>query len=90
MVSVKLKLLGAVRETVKVVVVVPMGTDSVVVGEVRVKLACAVPDKGTLDEPLVELSVTTRLPLRVPLAGAVVGVKVTKNSQLPPTAMVNG
>ena len=89
-VSVKSKLLGAERDTLKVVVVVPMGTDSDVVEEFRKKLASAVPDKGRLEEPLVELSVTIRLPFRVPLLGTLVGVNVMKNWQLPPTAMVKG
>lgn len=89
-VSVKFKALAAERETVKVVVVVPMGRNCEVVGELRVKLASEVPDKAILEEPLVVLSVTIRLPLRMPLAGALAGVNVIENWQLPPTAMVKG
>jgi hypothetical protein len=87
MVSVKFKLAGADILIVKVVVVVPMGRNCEVVGEVRVKLGLPVPVKAILDEPLVTLSVMVRLPLRTPV---LVGVKVTEKLQLPPTAIVNG
>jgi len=87
MVSVKLRLGAAYILIVKVVEAVPTGHDCVVVGELRVKLAFPVPVREMLDEPLVTLSVTVRLPLRTPV---LVGVKVTKKLQLPPTAMVNG
>jgi len=87
MVSVKFKLGGADILIVKVVVVVPMGRNCVVVGELRVKLGSPVPVKAILDEPLVTLSVMVRLPLRTPV---LVGVKVTEKLHLPPTAMVNG
>ena len=46
-----------------------------------------VPDRATLDEPLVTLSVIVRLPLRMPVP---LGVKVTAKEQLPPTGIVNG
>jgi hypothetical protein len=86
-VSVKFRLAGAERDTVKVVVVVPMGRDCVEVGELRVKLGSPVPVKVILDEPLVTLSVMVRLPLITPV---VVGVNVTEKAHLPPTAIVNG
>ena len=86
-VSVKFKLLGAEREMVNVVVVVPMGRNCEVVGEFKLKLGLPVPVKPILDAPLVTLSVMVRLPLRTPV---LVGVKVTEKLHLPPTAMVNG
>ena len=86
-VSVKFKLGGADILIVKVVAAVPIGRDCVVVGELRVKLGFPVPVRAMLDEPLVTLSVTVRLPLRTPVP---VGVNVTEKLQLPPTAMVNG
>ena len=86
-VSVKFKLGGADILIVKVVVVVPMGRYCVVVGEVRAKLGSPVPLRAMLDEPLVTLSVTVRLPLRTPVP---VGVKVIEKLQLPPTAIVKG
>jgi len=86
-VSVKFKLGGADILIVNVVAVVPMGRYCVVVGELRVKLGSPVPVRAMLEEPLVTLSVTVRLPLRTPV---LVGVKVTWKVQLPPTAMVNG
>ena len=86
-VSVKFKLGGADMLIVKVVAAVPMGRNCVVVGEVNWKLGFPVPVKAMLDEPLVTLSVTVRLPLRTPV---LVGVKVMEKLQLPPTAMVNG
>ena len=81
------KVLGAERDIVKVVVVVPMGRDCVRVGEVRVKLGFPVPVKVMLDVPLETLSVTLRLPVRVPV---LVGVKVIWKAQLAFTASVNG
>ena len=87
MVSVKARLLGADKEMVKVVVVVPMGTNSEVVGEFNVKLGSPVPVNEILEEPLVTLSVIVRLPLRTPVLE---GVNVTENAHWPPTAMVNG
>lgn len=71
----------------KVVVVVPMGRDCVVVGEVRVKLASPVPVKVIADDPTMVLSVTLRLPLRMPV---LVGVKVIWKAQVAFTASVNG
>ena len=87
MVSVKFKLAGADILIVNVVAVVPMGRYCVLVGELRVKLGSPVPVRAMLEEPLVTLSVTLRLPLRTPVP---VGVKVMEKLQLPPTAMVNG
>jgi len=74
-------------EIVNVVVVVPMGTNSEAVGDVRLKLGSPVPVRAILEEPLVTLSVMVRLPLITPV---LVGLNVTVKVQPPPTAMVNG
>jgi hypothetical protein len=76
---VSVKELGAERDIVKVVVVVPMRRFCVRTGEVRLKRGFPVPVRLTLDVPLPTLSVTTRLPVRVP---ELVGVKVTLKVQL--------
>ena len=86
MVSVKLATKAAM-DTVKVVVVVPMGRDWVTVGEVNWKLGFPVPVKLKLEVPVDVLSVTVMLPLMLPVLE---GVKVTEKAQEPPTAMVNG
>jgi hypothetical protein len=84
---VSVKVLGAERAMVKVVVVVPMGRISVSVGEVRLKIGPPTPFKGTLDAPLATLSVMVRVPERSPVA---VGVKLTLKLHCAPTASVKG
>ena len=86
MVSVKLAT-NAAMDTVKVVVVVPMGRDWVVVGELSWKVGFPVPVKLRLEEPLWVLSVTVIPPLIMPVLE---GVKVIEKAQDPPTNTVNG
>ena len=79
--TISVKVAGVVgeKDIGNVVVVVPMGRTWVRLVEVKPKVGLAVPDREMLDLPLAALSVTTRLPRRVPV---LVGVKVTWNWQL--------
>lgn len=81
------KVLGPERDIVKVVLAVPMGCNCVRVGELRLKTGFPVPVKVIAEVPAITLSVTTRPPLRVPVA---VGVKVIWKAQLPFWGSVNG
>jgi len=81
------KVLGAERDIVKVVLVVPMGCICVGVGEFRLKTGFPVPVKVIADVPATTLSVTLRLPLITPV---LVGVKVIWKRQLPFWGSVNG